>query len=150
MPDLVIAASVTRPELGGGDLAISEDNGYEIVSWSPGQTVWRRQTARSNYTHGETLVGAVKDSMRSLLLVRVGGATDAQMWSRIDALTAAFEQFSYQLTVTINGQVSTVRCEPADWTVGDSDSVQKYPLMARLQEVSLIVPRSPIPVAGVV
>lgn len=148
MADLAVAASVTRAELALAALDLSQPGVYKVVSWGPGLVAWDRQTVRSRFVHGETLVGAVKQQASDALVVRAYGATHAQLRQRIKAVTDAFSQFSYDLTVTIEGEVSTHRCDPADYTVGEADAVQKFHLMALQQEVSLTVPRQPVPTVG--
>lgn len=150
MADLSIACSVTRTELSEADLSLEDPGKYSIIrdTLGPGAISWRRQTVTSAYVHGAVLVGAVKDTAVAPLGIRVIGSSDSSLMSRMSTLLAAFEQFTYNLSVTLNGQTWTWKCEPADYSVGDSGVFQDFHLRALQQEVRFSIPRHPIPVAG--
>lgn len=135
-------------EYGLGDLNITPP-AYNIVSFGPGATAFRRQTVQSQYAEGEALTHAVKDIMTSVLVVRVRGNTPAQQRSRLVALTRAFEQLAYELEIVIDGQVSRYACQAADWAVGADGIYNKFLLMARQEEVAFNIPRQPTPVEGI-
>lgn len=147
---LNVTASVTRAELSLSPLSLEVPNVYSIIreSLGPGSTGWRRQTATSAYVHGEVLVGAVKSITMASLGVRVYGNSMSVMVSRLNDLIRAFEQFTYDLTVTIDGSTFTWRCQPADYSVGDNGNFQDHHLRAQQQEVHFSIPRHPTPVAG--
>lgn len=148
MPNLTITGTITRTELALADLAFQDAGVYQVVSAGPGALGWRREVATSPYVHGETLVSAVKDVGRAPLVVRALGTSASQLDTRIAALVRAFEQFSYSITLTIDGVVKTWTCEPADYAPGDSGTLDKFGLMAKMQEIHFDIPRHPVPVAG--
>ena len=150
MPDLSVSASVTRAEMSLAPLSIEVANQYRIMrsTLGPGAVSWRKQTATSPYVHGAILVGAVKDIGLATLGVRVMAPSDSTLWARVDTLVRAFEQFTYDLSVTIDGSTFTWRCQPADYSVGDSGVFQEFHLMSHQQEVRFTIPRHPTPVAG--
>lgn len=150
MAELSIVASITRAELLLAPLPIEVPGQYQIIreTLGPGSISWRRQTARSAYVHGEVLVGLVKDITVSTLGVRVLGSSAATLWSRMNTLLRAFEQYSYDLSVTLDGQTFTWRCQAADYAVGESGVFQDFHLRSLQQEVRFSIPRHPTPVAG--
>lgn len=141
---LAVTGSVSRPT---GALQLNS-GGYEIVTAGPGGRSWRRTTVEGKYQHGRALVGAVLNHGSLPLVVRVHGDSWSQVSNRAQTLIAAFSQYSYTLTITINGVTSTWRCEPADITIAGGDQWQKFHAMANQQEYQLVIPRDPIPVNG--
>jgi hypothetical protein len=149
MADLAVDGSVTRTELALADLDLQQSGVYEILPGTgPGAMVWRREVARSPMVHGEVLVGAVKDVEIAQLRIRVTGTTASQLWSRVGDLTAAFEQFQYDLSLVIGGVTFTWVCQCADWTSGDGGEFQKFHLMSHQTDVTFQIPRHPVPTAG--
>lgn len=149
MPDLSLAIVFTRPELGLPDLQVQDPaNGYEIASIGPGSRSWRRETIKNQYVHGETLVTAVLDAQTWPVVVRVAGGSLAQANARLDALVDAVSQFAYYSGVVIDGETWIWACGPADLSVGESGEFSKFHLMAKIFEVTMDIPRSPVPVAG--
>lgn len=150
MPDLTLSLTITRTELALSALELSDPgNGYEVISVGPGSTSWRREVAKSPWVHGEALVSAVKDVGIAPLSVRVMGTSAAQKETRLGVLLAAFSQFLYTMTVTINGVGYAWACEPADWSVGEDGEFNKFFEMAHRSEVKLSIPRNPVPTDGV-
>lgn len=150
MTELAISASITRSELLLAPLSLEVPGQYQIMrsTLGPGAISWRRQTASSPFVHGQVLVNAVKDVATSTLGVRVIGGSASSLWSRIDTLLRAFEQFSFDLTVALDGQTFTWRCQAADYSVGESGVFQDFHLRSLQQEVQFSIPRHPTPVAG--
>lgn len=149
MADLATSGSVTRTELALAALSLQQAGAYEILPGTgPGALSWRREVARSPMVHGEVLVGAVKDIQIAPLAIRVIGTTASQMWARVGELTAAFEQFSYSLSLVIGGVTFTWLCQCADWSSGDGGEFQKFHLMSHQTEVRFQIPRHPVPTAG--
>lgn len=146
---LTLACEISRTELALANLALEDEaNGYEIVSLGPGALSWRRETVRSPYVHGETLVTAVKDLSIAPMTVRVKASSAATLDTRLDALLDAFAQFEYSIGVTIDGVSKIWTCQPADLSVGDGGEFNKYQLMAKMYEVTLSIPRHPVPTSG--
>ena len=149
--ELVTAASVTRTELALADLDLNDKTTYGVMAAGPGAKSWRRQTAESPFMHGRALVGAVLDTEVAPLRIRVKGSTDSVLNTNLNALLRAFEQFTYDLTLTIEGVTYTWRCEPADYTIGDrGGEINTFVRLANQEWVSFEIPRNPIPVAGVI
>lgn len=143
-------ATVTRTELALGDLALEEEGVYKLMrdAVGPGDGSWRREVSKSAYVHGETLVGAVKDVMTAQLGVRVLASSISLLQTRVSTLLTAFSQFSYNLTITLDGSTWQWKCEPADYAIGDGGVFQDLHLLAYQQEVRLNIPRHPIPLQG--
>lgn len=150
MPEITLDASVTRTALALPDLDLEVLGTYQIIrdSTGPGGVTWRRQTATSPYVHGRTLVNAVMDVGEASLGIRVIGSNMAVLHSRLMTLLAAFEQYSYDLTVVISGETWRWRCECADYVVGDSGLFQDFHFRSLQQEVRFTIPREPIPLSG--
>lgn len=148
MADLIIAASVSVE--GGGSLDLNDGETHKIMQggWGPGSVVWRRQAISSVFAHGRYLTSAQKEQVISPLGVRTYGADEDGCLAAVGTLVAAFEQFSYELTMTIGATTFTWECEPADYMVGDSGAIQKFHLMSFQQETMFDIPHFPIPVAG--
>lgn len=136
---------ITRTELALSDLAFTPANGYFIArdSWGPGEVSHRSTYVSSPYVIGQTLVHSVKDLQTSTLRVRVEGADQDEMYERLDALCVAFEQFSYELTIVINGEAYTYACNTANYSVGDDGNLQDLWLRSNMQVVTFEVPHTP-------
>lgn len=152
MANLTLSVLVARAELSLSDLQLSDpSNGYEVFGVGPGALSWRRESVRSPYINGETLVGAVKDVMSASLGVRIRASSAATLDSRLDTVLDAFGQFTYNVTVVIDGVSRTWKCEPADYSVSEGEGgFNKFNLMNKYHEVSFSIPRQPIPVSGTV
>lgn len=154
---MAITASVTRATVPGGPLAalslVSAD--YDIESFGPGALSWRRQTVESKWVHGRFLVSAVKDADVAPLEVVVFGSSPADLDTKTRTLLDAFEQWTYDLTVTTDGVAHTWRCEPAEYRPagrgGPAGSYEPFGLVAGAssqQAYVFTIPRNPVPVAG--
>lgn len=130
------------------NLQLSQPGVYEVVSVGPGGRSWRRHTVEGRYQHGRALIGSVMDTTTAVLVVRVYGATWAQVNTRTTAMIKAFSNRTYPLKVTINGVTHEWVCEPADIALVGGDSWQKFHTMAGMQEYQIMVPRSPVPLSG--
>jgi hypothetical protein len=143
-----LSVSVQISRASGGPLQLSNPGVYEVVAIGPGARQWRRHTVEGRYAHGRALVGAVLETMVVPVVVRVYGASWAQVSTRAKTLVDAVSQRSYTVTVNIDGVVSTWACEPADVSIVGGDAWQKFHAMARMQEYQLMIPRHPIPTSG--
>lgn len=84
-----------------------------------------------------------------IVKIRAHSATIAGLWTNLATLRAAFSQESFSIAGTIDGSAfSWVDCSPADIEYGDGGTWQKYHLMSKYQEVTFIIPSSPIPGSG--
>lgn len=146
---LTLDCQVTRAELSLGTLYLQDPaNGYQVVEVGPGAMSWRRETVVSPYVHGNTLVGAVKDQLTIPITVQIKGSSASQLDTRLDVVLDAFSQFFYGVGVVIDGVTKAWLCQPADWSVGEGGKFNKHHLMSKMYEVTLNVPRHPVPFAG--
>lgn len=154
--DISVLATVTVGDLSGSFTTMKIDDKtdssvpYSLIrdGIGPGQMTWRRTTVQSPYLHGRFVVNTVKDTPQVNVNIRVKGTTYAWMAYYTENLLEAFEQRSYQLAITIDGENHTWLCEPADYSVGDAGQFQDLGFRSHQQEVHLVVPRYPIPFAG--
>lgn len=147
---LDLTGSITRTELGAAPLSLDVDDVYSIVSFSEGGVTWRRNAVTGKYQAGRRLVQAQKDSVTDVLLVRAYGSSWAEVNNRAGVLMAAFSQFAYQVTVTIEGVVRTAECEPADMDVVGEDSRRKGLTFENMREIQFSIPRDPRLIAGAI
>lgn len=141
--------TVTRTELSLAALDITASpyrSGGDDQELEFGTVTWRREHARSAYVEGAQLVGAVRDLVDGCTIdVDVAGVDQAAIKTATTALLAAFGQWSYVVTATVDGAVWSWTCEPADYRVG---VVAPSSVYGQLQPVRLVFPRQPVPVAG--
>lgn len=147
---LALTGSITRTELGLAPLSLDVDGTHSIISFSEGGVTWRRTTVAGKYQRGRRLTQAQQDTVTDVLLVRVYGASWVEVNNRVKVLRDAFSQFTYRLTVTINGVVRTAECEPADMDVVGEDSRRKGLTFANMRELQLSIPRDPRLIAGAI
>jgi hypothetical protein len=153
MSDLTVTAKITRALVEGGplaDLDFEVDGAYRLVraGLEPGMVTWRRQRVQSAVIAGAAQVGAVKDIKQGRCAVRVLAPSMALLWSRQATLIAAFEQFAYTLTFTIDGQVLSYACDCADYSPGESGVLDEFGLRSYQQVVTFLWPHHPVPLAG--
>lgn len=150
MSDLAVAVVVKRTELALADLALEDaSGGYQVVDFGAGAVTWRRQTATSPLVAGEQLVAAVKEQRTLSLAVRTKGPTSVSLNSRMQTMCRAFEQFSYELHITLDSVVFAYSCQPADYVPLDSaDTVDKYGLMVKVQTTRFEISVHPSPLLG--
>lgn len=140
-----VVGFITRPELGLADLVISS-GAYRIVSEGAdfGPVTWRKQEATSIFMHGSIPVYQVKSGTVINLGVRVLGSSQSQLAANIDTLIKAVSQWTYNLSLSLEGTSYTWTCYSADYAVGGSG--ERFNLLD--VDVRLVIPRSPIPIAG--
>lgn len=155
---MAITGSVTRQTVPGGPLAalslVSAD--YDIEFFGPGGCSFDRQFAVSKWVHGRVLVSARKDVEIAPLTVVVFGTSSADLDTKTRTLLDAFEQWTYDLTITADGVAHTWRCEPADYAPtgaqgGGRGTYEHFGLTAGAQAQQAYVfqiPRHPVPIAG--
>lgn len=155
MRTMTAEGSVTRTELALSNLefgTLTQDgaSGFYIVrnGFGPGSVSKRRITAESIFYPGRTLVHATPDVQTSILKIRVKGETQQDLYNRVAEVTAAFDQFSYSLTVNINGTYWEYECETADWTLGQDGAVDDIMLRSNTQFVTFTIPHAPGGAAG--
>lgn len=147
--------TISRTELSLGPLQLWDPgNGYFVLdnTFGGGQQTKRRETVQSPWVHGRFATAIVKDVQIAPLAVEVMADSEAVLTTRIQALLAALDQFSFILTAEQHGlgQFSWI-CESADWSVGPAGVIDDFDLtMAPYgQVVTATIPRSPIPATGI-
>lgn len=146
-----LALTVTITDGTLSDLALTAANGYRNPRGGigPGERVWRRQRVTSPYVHGGVLVGQVLDIETVNLHILVEASSSTQLETRMAALLDRMEQPSYVLQVAIDSQTYRWQCEPADSSIGDEGAFDALNFMRFRQALRFLVPRQPVPLAGV-
>lgn len=146
MADITLAASVSRPNLGLGDLSINDYLNYRVVSLMGGQVVWTRNAVVSAYMDGDVTVNRRRANIDEPVVIDVLGATQAAMQANVDALVQAFCQDSFIMTLTVGGQTHGYYCESADYQM-----LWEGPkFIAQQIQIHFNVPRRPVPQLGVI
>lgn len=151
MPEFTCDASVTRLTVPGGPLAaldLEAAGSYEVVSAGPGAMAWRRTYVESPYVDGAFLVAAAKGVSTAPLVIRVRGSSRTDLNNKVNALLRAFEQFTYQLTITIDGQAQTWDCMPADYAAQGTGEWDGDRMRDLHQDYAFQIPRQPNALAG--
>lgn len=143
MAEFPVEVTITRE--GDTDLVLSCDTGYNIArnGVGPGPASWRRITVQSPFVSGRTLVHAVRDVGNIDLRLRAVATSAVELHQKINDLLQAVSQFSYTITVEIDGVVYSWEAEPADWSVGEGGSWQDLHLRSNTQDISLSIPVNP-------
>ena len=144
----MVAMSVVfdRTALTLGDLTISNTPGGDY--WLPEGVEWPRFGRRkefappSPYLSGRTLLARVSDVGLLPLTIYVGGSTTSEVETQKAALQAAVDQWSYDLTLTVDGVSAdfTAECADDDITWGAIDSGM---VRAHICRGSLTIPLYP-------
>jgi hypothetical protein len=160
MTDLTITALITRQNVPGGplaDLNLNDHSAYDLVSYGPGGRTWVFDWASAPSVHGEQPVSGRMGNSTAPVAVRVKASTRSTFQTRCVALVTAFSQLRYHLKFSIDsGTVeewasfaANISSASADGQSANGawDLVQQ---MAKYQQVYLLqVPRSPVPITGV-
>jgi hypothetical protein len=151
--DLVVAASVTRTELGLGDLNLHVAGSIQVVSYDPSGAVKSRVLAGSPTLDGHVQTGSKVDGRVILLTLRVLGPAKSVLDATAQTIFNAFEQSSYQLTVQLDDATVVWQCDDAEYkpVSADGDGVDKTGLaqLTRRQAFAFTIPAQPAPVSGV-
>lgn len=127
--------SVTPYRIGGPDQLIDA-----------GTVTHRNDWVRSPYLEGATLAGTVRDLVDGCTLdVDVVGADQAAIKTNVTALIAAFTQFVYVLTLSLDGSTWAWTCGPADYKVGPAEESNVYGLLC---PVRFLFSRQPVASSG--
>ena len=122
----MISLSIDRAALSLSALVIGNDptSGLWLPEEGQGRPgkVWRRQTVRSPFVHGEVLTGAVLEQASIQRDIYAMGATTAALRTTQDELEEALFQWAYDVTLTEDGETLTYACDPADVSWGEADS----------------------------
>lgn len=141
---MAVSGLITRPELGMSDLLL-DNTTYEIrPGFDVGTVTRRRDVVRSPYVPGSFEVNSVPDQATLTLPLWVNGTTETARATAVTALLDAASQRVYEVEITVNGAAFRWTCDPADYSVAFDDAH----LYAHKVPATLVIPRSPIPVAG--
>ena len=153
MADLVVAASITRTELGLGDWNLHVAGSIEVVSYDSGGPVKARVVAKSPTLDGHVQTGSKADGRVILLTLRFRGASKSALDSTLQTTINAFEQSSYQLSVQLDDATVVWACDDAEYRPvrTDGDGVDQVGLSksAKWQAFAFTIPAQPYPVSGV-
>ena len=126
----MITLSIDRSSLGLLPLAVGTartSGSYQLAAngWNPGRVQRDNAVATSRWLSGGKLVSTRNEIISLELTVRIWGSSVANMRTMIDDLGNALGQFSYTVTETIAGALTTnvYTCMPASWSV-ESDPNQ--------------------------
>ena len=151
MNTMTAEGQITRDELSlpildFGTLDLDADGAGVYIArdgWNIGENSYRRITAESPYINGRTLVHRVADTQTSTLKLRIKGSSQADLYDRMNELAIAFSQFSYTLTINVNGRKWSFLCETADMSAGDGGSVNDLMLRSNIQYLNFTIPHTP-------
>ena len=141
----MITLTISRDNLAVPALPLTiNDSGtgtYVLVSMEPGARAKDNAYARSRWLDGAQLVSTRQDLLSLDLVIRINAAGMAALKAAAEALDDAFDQWSYTITETISGAVtSTVyTCCPANTAFG-YDPIQ---FRANTALYTASVPRQP-------
>jgi hypothetical protein len=143
---MTVSVIVSRTMLGLEPLELEASIfGFEIVELGPGARTMKLKRAVSPVSDGNVLVGATADAGIARLRVRCFGEEVATVFSKVAEVEAAFNQWSYTMTVTIEGAVEVWRCQPANHARGVAGTYDAGRLLVgHMQDVTLDIPRQPI------
>lgn len=126
----MITLSIDRSSLALLPLAVGTARtagSYQLTAngWNPGRVQRDNAVATSRWLSGGKLVSTRNEIISLELTVRIWGSSVANMRTMIDDLGNALGQFSYQVTETVSGALTTnvYDCMPASWAV-ESDPNQ--------------------------
>lgn len=149
MADLLVVATVTRGNLETPrvPLDINDHVNFRLGrAMKVGEVVWRREAATSPYVHGSIPVHEVKEQVDASIEVHVLAETHEELNTNLATLLEAFtDQYTYELSLTVEGQEYRWRCDRADYQIAFATPT----LNALVLPVSLAFTRHPIPAAGV-
>ena len=133
-------------ERSGADLVIPDNpfsGGLHIDEGGVGAVGWdfrRGYAPDPSWRGGKTLLSFVREATTLPLTIYAHAATSAALAAVKAELEAAAAQWSYDVTVTIDGVSEVFHCEPAipQWGAADSGMVR-----AHLARASLVIPVNP-------
>lgn len=140
-------ASVTfdRTSLSLGALVINDSSStYRLTPDGLGDPAmtWRlQQMPDSEAIHGTEYTAASLQQSSLELEVIVMGTSAANLRVNRDALTAALSQFTYDVTVTVDGVSDAWSCAPGSWAAGQ---VRHEMAAALLQILKVSIPVYPV------
>lgn len=115
---LTVAATISRAELGLGNLQLNQAPYTITPEISPGQVEFRRATVESPYVEGTFSTHVVKGQGQGQVVIDVRESTHAAAQTAIQTLIDAFTQSTFVFTLSLNGTSYAWDCETADYSVG--------------------------------
>lgn len=142
----MLSVSIDRTSLSLSALVINDYPGAGL--WLPEDALQRPAKAQrltyaadSPFVHGSLLTSAVLLQSSLPMSVKAGAATTAALEDLMDELEAALFQFTYDVTVTVDGSPRVWRADPADIGWGTIDSGE---VAARIATASVTIPVYPV------
>ena len=140
--------SIDRTSLSLGALSIGTDRTgtycLTINGLGDPEMVWRFGTMpNSDAIHGREVTSAALEQSSLALEVAVQGTTSSDLRTKRVALTTALSQFTYTVTVTVDGVAQTWACDPANWSVSGG-TVPHAHQDQFVQVMTLTIPVHPI------
>ena len=141
-----MAGTIAMLNAGGGTvLTFAADSSaasrYELISAGETGARRRRDVATSPYVDYEAEINSVRDALTYQLVVRCVGTSTADCRALRDALTAAAEQSTWQLHVTLDGVTDAYACHAADWQLNAGPASSETGLLLGYRvEVTLTIP----------
>lgn len=93
--------------------------------------------------HGTEYIAAVKEQSSLPLRVMVRAGTSAALNTAVTDLEDALSQFSYTVTVTVDGVAKTWSCSPAAYGI-DGSQVDYFKVVQHYEVLTITVPVYPI------
>jgi hypothetical protein len=146
MATLTLSVKLTRTLLGLDDLELNDHGAYYISELGDYAIQWDRKTISTPWTDGDITVQRSRRSVERRVVIEVLGTTTTQMKQRARTLIDALSQDSYNMTVNMDGDSSTYRCEAADYTI----SWDKERAHSSRTLVSAVIRQSPAMVSGTI
>lgn len=148
MADLNVVATVTRAQLGLGDLNINDGNTYTLAGPQimGGTVTWDRRQVSSPWVDGDVTVARRRANVQDQLTFYVGGSSTANMNLNLQNLIWAFTQDRYTLSITVGSQQFAWDCEAADYSV----QIDTPHMKALYVAVTFTIPRKPAALSGAV
>jgi len=136
MSDITAQVTLSGPP----SLTLEHPGQYELIGVGLGGRQWRRATVEGRYQNGRVLLGAVLETQILTVQVRCLGSSWTAVNNRRQDLFEALQHMSGTVTVTINGVTNTYTCEPADITPGSGDVLDRFRVIANMEEFVLSIP----------
>lgn len=148
---MILSLTIGRASLGLADLVITNDPAAGAF-WLPEDGLEEPdQTWRLNYApdsadiHGRELLSASRDHSSIPATIYTDATSSAELAANKAALSAALGQFTYPVTLDLDGAPLTYDADPCGprWGAVDSGMVR-----ARIARCSVSIPIYPIPVSA--
>lgn len=113
--DFPLSVQITRT---GAPLEINDRASMELVEWVTPDAQRREHDVRGTFQAGGLLISSVPDVASLSGAVRCMGATWVEVVAAANDLRAALNQFSYSITESVDGVVTTyTKCRPTGLTM---------------------------------